>query len=248
MAEFKDHFSGHAGDYRTYRPSYPPELFTYLATLVPQNGLVWDCGSGNGQASVALAEHFERVFATDASERQIREAEPHPRVEYAVAMAERCPLPDRSAQLVTVAQALHWFDFDGFFKEVKRVCQPGGHLAVWTYDFDSVDPDVDPVLNKFQKDFVEAYWPPERVHVISGYQTIPFPFEELSPPALEMRARWNLAQLLGYLNTWSATKAFIKRNGFNPTETLELQSAWGDPSRLRTVHWAFYIRVGRVGE
>jgi ubiquinone/menaquinone biosynthesis C-methylase UbiE len=140
MKNFKDHFSGHAPDYRIFRPAYPPELFAFLASIASPEGLVWDCGTGNGQAAIALAEHFTHVFATDASEEQIRQAEPHPRVEYAVAPAERCPLPDGSANLVTVAQALHWFDLDQFNTEVKRVCHPGGFLAVWTYDLHAVNP------------------------------------------------------------------------------------------------------------
>src|SRR5215831_1555408 len=143
---FKDHFSAHATDYRAFRPSYPAELFTFLASAAPARDLAWDCGTGNGQAAVALAEHFARVFATDASAEQVKNAEPHPRVEYAVAPAEKCPLPDHTADLVTVAQALHWFDFDRFYAEVRRVARPGGLLAVTCYYEPSVGPGVDPVL------------------------------------------------------------------------------------------------------
>jgi len=245
---FKDHFSGHAPDYRAFRPAYPPELFEFLASIASPDGLVWDCGTGNGQAAVALAEYFARVFATDASEKQIQEAEPHPRVEYAVAPAERCPLPDSSANLVTVAQALHWFDLDKFNAEVKRVCHPGGFLAVWTYDLHSINAALDPILNRLQTEFVGQYWPPERVLVNAGYSTIPFPFEEVTVPKFEMSANWDYHHFLGYMNTWSATKAFIRTNGFSPLERLdkEFTSAWGDPAAVRTVRWAFYVRVGRI--
>lgn len=248
MKHFKDHFSGHASDYRAYRPEYPPELFAFLATLVPHDELVWDCGTGNGQAAVALAEHFDRVIATDASEKQLREAERHPRVEYAVAPAEHSPLSDRSVSLVTVAQALHWFDLDRFYEEVRRVCRPGGVLAVWTYNLFTVNAAIDPVLERFQKDFVGPYWPPERALVDAAYQTIPFPFEEVPAPQFDMVASWDLEHVLGYLKTWSSTKAFIKAKGFNPVDHLtpELTAAWGDLNQVRLARWQFYTRIGRV--
>ncbi len=249
MSAFKDHFSGHASDYRTFRPTYPPELFTFLASVAPARDLVWDCGTGNGQAAVILAEHFKRVFATDASAEQVKNATPHPNVEYAVAPAEQCPLASYSADLVTVAQALHWFDIDRFFVEVSRVCKPGGVVAVWSYDLHSVNADVDPVLDRLQSEFVGPYWPPERALVDTGYRTIPFPFTEIPVPRLEMTARWDLPTLVGYMNTWSATKRFEKANGFNPLDRLSeaFTAAWGEPATVRTVRWKLAIRVGRVG-
>jgi SAM-dependent methyltransferase len=248
MTCFKDYFSGHAADYQLFRPSYPPDLFAFLATLAPPDSLVWDCGTGNGQAALALAKSFAKVFATDASAQQIREAQPHPRIEYAVAPAERCPLADGSASLVTVAQAMHWFDLDKFYQEVKRVCRPGGVVAAWTYDLHSVNATIDPILHRLQTEFVGPYWPPERALVAAGYRTIPFPFGEVPTPHLVMSSDWDFRHFLGYMNTWSATKAFVKANGFNPLERLapDLMAAWGDPATLRTVRYAFYIRVGRV--
>ncbi len=162
MSAFNDHFSGHAADYRAFRPTYPPDLFAFLASVAPARDVVWDCGTGSGQAAVRLADHFARVFATDASSEQVKHARPHPSVEYAVAPAEACPLPNASASLVTVAQALHWFDLPRFYTEVHRVCKPGGALAVWTYDLHTVNADIDPLLERLQSEFVRAYWPPER--------------------------------------------------------------------------------------
>jgi SAM-dependent methyltransferase len=245
---FKDHFSGHAPDYRTFRPVYPPELFAFLASLPLPEGLVWDCGTGNGQAAIDLARHFARVYATDASAEQIHQAEQHPGVEYAVAPAERCPLPDHVASLVTVAQALHWFDHEKFYAEVRRVCRPGGFLAAWTYHVLSVNAAIDPVLEKLEREFVGPYWPPERALVDAGYRTIPFPFEEISLPQFKMKMDWDLGRVVGYINTWSSTKAFIRAKGFNPLERIgpQLMSAWGDPMTVRTVRWQFYARVGRI--
>lgn len=248
MAAFKDHFSGHAADYASHRPTYPPELFAFLAAVAPGRSLAWDCGTGNGQAAVMLAEHFARVYATDPSAEQVNQAEPHPKVEYAVAPAERCPLPDGSADLVTVAQAIHWFDFDRFYAEVRRVLRPGGVIAAWGYAFHRVNPAVDAVLMRLENEFVGPYWPPERAYPEARYTTLPFPFAELPAPPFAMSMNWTLADTVGYLNTWSATKRFIKEKGFNPVERLtpEFAAAWGDPAERRAVTWDLFMKVGRM--
>jgi SAM-dependent methyltransferase len=245
---FKDHFSGHATEYRAFRPDYPPELFAFLASVAPRRDLAWDCGTGNGQAALGLAEHFTRVFATDASQKQLDEAPPHPRVEYRVAPAERCPLPDASADLVTVAQALHWFDLDRFYAEVRRVCRPGGVLAATCYYAPSVSAEVDPVLRRWEE-FIRPYWSPERVWVDAGYRAIPFPFPEVPAPRFEVTINSDLPRLLGYLGTWSATKQYVKAHGSDPVERFgpEFAAAWGDPAAVRTLRWEFNVRLGRVG-
>lgn len=244
---FKDHFSGHAADYREFRPVYPPELFAFLASVAPGRRLAWDCGTGNGQAAVSLAEHFERVLASDASSEQIRQAEPHPRVEYVVAPAEHAPLSDATVDLVMVTQALHWFDFDRFYAEVRRVCRPGGVFAATCYHSPSVGPEVDTVLHHWEAT-VGPHWPPERVWVDAGYRTIPFPFEELAASRFELTLRSDLPRFLGYLSTWSATKQYIKATGSDPVTEFRpaFATTWGDPATVRTVRWEFALRVGRV--
>jgi SAM-dependent methyltransferase len=247
---FKDHFSGHAADYRAFRPTYPPELFRFLASVAPARERAWDCGTGSGQAAVPLAEHFGRVFATDASAEQVKNAEKHPKVEYAVAPAEACPLPDASADLVLVAQALHWFDHDRFYAEVRRVCKSGGIIAATCYYAPAVGPDVDPVLREWE-DFIRPYWTPERVWVDDGYRSVPFPFPfpALGAPRFEVSAPVSLAQLVGYLGTWSATKQYLKKHGADPLERFaaEFGAVWGDPPAVRTLRWELAMRLGRVG-
>jgi SAM-dependent methyltransferase len=245
---FKDHFSGHAADYRAFRPTYPPELFAFLASVAPERELAWDCGTGSGQAAVPLAEDFARVFATDASADQIANAERHPKVEYAVAPAEACPLPDASVGLVLVAQALHWFHHDRFYAEVRRVCKPGGIIAATCYYLPSVGPDVDPLLQGWA-DFIRPYWTPERVWVDDGYRSIPFAFPEIPAPRFEVTASVSLPGLIGYLSTWSATKQYVKKHGQDPLERFReaFATAWGDPSTVRTLRWELVMRLGRVG-
>ena len=136
---FHDHFSDVAKRYADFRPHYPAALFDYLATLVPRTPLVWDCACGNGQATVDLAERFERVIATDASREQVASARPNPKVEYRVAPAEQSGLPAESVGLITVAQALHWFDLDRFYAEARRVLYSNGVLAAWAYGVNEVE-------------------------------------------------------------------------------------------------------------
>jgi len=159
---FKDHFSGHAAAYATCRPGYPRDLVAAVARLHREHRLALDTGTGNGQAAVGLAEHFDRVVATDPSAQQLAHATPHPRVEYRIAPSEASGLPDGSVDLVTAAQAFHWFDFDRFFAEVKRILAPGGAVAIWTYNLPRVDPAVDRQIDRLAHDVTGPYWPPER--------------------------------------------------------------------------------------
>jgi ubiquinone/menaquinone biosynthesis C-methylase UbiE len=185
---FQDHFSSVANHYADFRPHYPSALFDYLATLVPRSSIVY-CAAGNGQATLDLAARFDQVVATDASKEQIASAPSNPKVEYRVAPAEQSGLPDNSVALVVVAQALHWFDFDRFYAEVKRVLIPDGVLAVWAYGINTVEGDeVNQLVQNFYANIVGPYWPPERKLVEEGYRTIPFPFIEMPPPAFHMKA------------------------------------------------------------
>lgn len=245
---FHDHFSAVANRYADFRPHYPPELFDYLTTQVTRDALVWDCAAGNGQATVDLAKRFQRVVATDASAEQIASATPHPGVEFRVAPAEESGLPDESAGLITVAQALHWFDLEKFYAETDRVLTPGGILAVWAYGINVVEGDeVNAVVQDFYGHTLDEYWPPQRRLVESGYRTLPFPFHELEPPPFHMETWWTLDQLMGYFSTWSAVNRYIKANGRNPVEPLTetLRPLWGNAGTARQVVWPLSIRISR---
>jgi len=250
MSTFKDHFSGHAQAYREARPTYPPALFAWLAQQGPDRRLAWDAGCGNGQASVALAAHFERVIATDPSAQQIDGAQGRSNVDYRVEPAEHSSLADASADVVTVAQALHWFDFAPFYAEVRRVLRPGGVFAAWSYAACKLgDAGVDRVVDRLYDDLTGPFWPPERAYVDAGYRTLPFPFAEIAAPAFPMVMHWRVEQLLAYLRSWSATQRFITALGEDPVSIVEddLREAWGDVERARDVTWTFHLRAGRVG-
>jgi len=246
-APFKDHFSTHASGYARYRPRYPEALFAYLASLCSAHTLAWDCGTGNGQAAHGLAPHFAGIIATDASADQIANAVPHERITYQVAPAAQSPLASGTADLVTVAQALHWFDLDAFYAEAHRVLKPTGVLAVWTYAALQINLEVDAVVHRYYAEIVDRYWPPERRIVEQGYRTIPFPFDEEQPPDITLALEWSLDDLLGYLGTWSATQRFVKMQGTNPLDQIKdaLSRAWGTPLEKKQTRWPLHLRVGR---
>jgi SAM-dependent methyltransferase len=247
---FKDHFSVQADRYTQFRPGYPRALFEFLATLPHTRGRAWDCGTGGGQAALGLAEFFGEVVATDPSARQIEHAQQHPRVDYFVSSAERSPLCDASVDLVTVAQALHWFDLPRFYDEVRRVARPGGVIAVWSYALAETSPDVDRVVWHLYRDILDSYWPPERRIVETRYTTIPFPFREIPAGEFTMAAEWRLDDLIGYLGTWSSVQQYIERHAANPLSTVasDLSAAWGPPGTVRRVSWPLFVRVGHVDQ
>ena len=246
---FKDHFSRQAADYAKFRPRYPREMFEYLGDIAPSRMLAWDCATGNGQAAVELAEVFRRVIATDASEKQISNAQPHKRVEYRVAPAENSGLQSETVNLVMVAQALHWFDLPRFYEEVRRVLKDGGVLAASAYKFFHITPKIDRLVNhRYYDEVVGLFWPPERA-LIEKFEKLPFPFSEIETPSFQMIAQWNSEHLVGYLRSWSATQRFIAANNRDPLDEItdELRDAWGNPNQPRKVVWPLTLRVGIKG-
>jgi SAM-dependent methyltransferase len=247
-AEFKDHFSTQSAGYARFRPSYPDELFHYLASLTGEhaNANAWDCATGNGQVAIALTEFFQNVVASDASEPQIAEAVPHPQVAYRVATAEESGLDDASVDLLTVGQAFHWFDQDGFFKEASRVLRAGGVLAIWCYEICRVTDACDAVVDHLYRGIIDSYWPAERALIEQGYDSVILPGEILVAPEIAMSADWFVADMLGYLRTWSACNRYEADKGSDPVLTIEddLIAAWGDGARR--VSWPMKLRVSRL--
>lgn len=244
-ASFKDHFSGQAGDYERYRPGYPATLFEWLATAAPARRLALDVGTGNGQAAVGLAEYFDEVVATEPSHAQLERARPHARVRYAVGPAERVHLPDGTVDLVTAAQAAHWFAFGPFFAEVRRVLRPGGLVALWTYEKFRAGGAIDRVVDDFYRDVVGPYWPPERRHVEERYATLPMPLDEVAAPTFELRSEWDADTALAYLGTWSAVQRYRRLRGRDPLALLAplLRECWG--AGPRPLRWPIHLRAGR---
>ncbi len=244
--QFKDYFSTLATGYSRYRPDYPIDLFRYLASLTPGKELAWDCATGSGQAAVALADFFCAVIATDASSRQIEQAHTHPSVEYRVAPAEESGLEPACIDLITVAQALHWFDISRFIQEAKRVLKPNGIIAVWTYNLFRITPEIDAVVDDLYWNILDGCWAGERKMVESGYADLDLPFKELSPPGFTMNAHWSLDRVIGYLGTWSAIANYRKTYGDDLMVDISarLNKAWGDTVLEKEICWPLNLRVG----
>lgn len=243
-----DHFSKISAAYAAFRPRYPDALFDFLLSVAPANHRVWDAGAGSGQASVALAERFEHVIGTDISSEQIARAPRNEKIEWQVAPAESVPMiADASIDLVTIAQALHWFDHPRFYAEVRRVSVPEGVIAAWTYAPARMEGRVGEAVHRYMYDDVGAYWPPERTYVENEYRDIPFPFERMAVPPMSLENDWTLEQVAGYLRSMSATGRYVAQHGTDPVVPVEaeLRGLWG-ASPTRRITWPLIVLAGRV--
>jgi SAM-dependent methyltransferase len=243
----KDLFSQGATDYARFRPTYPPELFDWLARVAPSRAMAVDVGTGNGQSAVELAARFDRVTALDPSDKQLANAVPHPHVTYRRGPAEATGVEAGTADLVTASQAFHWFDHARFFQEVRRIAVPGGVVAVWCYGLGAITPAIDAVVHELYEGYLGSSWEPERRLVESMYRDVAFPFEELAPPRFEMELEWTFDHLVGYLETWSALATYRRAKDEDPMNVIvpKLVAAWGAADR-RLVRWPLGVRAARV--
>lgn len=241
-------FSPFAEEYARFRPSYPAALFEFLASLVERHSLAWDCATGNGQAAVSLADHFRRVVATDVSAEQIRRAKAHPCVEYRVAPAEASGLETDSVDLVAVAAALHWFDLEAFYGEVRRVLRPRGILAVWTYHAAIIDGPLGEVIGPLYWDLLRDYFAAGARLVDDRYEDLSLPGEPLEVPEFRMAADWTLDQFHGYVSSWSGTQRYMQERGEDPFERIAGEAArlWENPQSARPIQWPLILRVSRL--
>lgn len=216
----KDNFSKQSVIYAKYRPTYTQELYDFILNHVTVKESAWDCGTGNGQAAKELSKVFAKVFATDISHKQIENAVHADNIFYSVQPAEKTDFPDNSFDLVTVAQALHWFRFDEFYKEVKRVIKPGGIFAAWAYSLLRITDEINTLIEDHHYNILGGYWDDERKYVDEEYRNIPFPFAKINTPSFTIEYYWTIEELEGYFNTWSALQKFITKNTYNPVDDL----------------------------
>ena len=242
---FPDHFSAVATQYAAARPEYPPALFDWIASIAPSPALCWEAGCGSGQATRDLALRFDRVHAGDPSAAQIAQAPMIDNVDFVVEPAERCALPDASADVACVAQALHWFDRDAYFAEVARVLKPGGVLVAWGYQ-DIVVPEALDAANTVLQDAIRAHWPPQRADVDAGYAGYEWPFERIDAPVFELTADWSLPRLLGYFASYSASKRHRETTGRDIVSHAAplFERAWGDAAAQR-MRWPLFVHAFR---
>ena len=242
-----EYFSTESSDYAKYRPRYPEEWFDWLAAQCAKRSLAWDCACGSGQATEELARRFEKIIATDASAAQLRNAPLLPNVEWRLASGEASGLVSGSVDLVTVAQALHWFDLGRFWQECRRVSKPEGILAVWGYGIASLShPSDNRIFQDFYHGVVGDFWPKERRMVEEGYAGIEFPFQEIPVPDFEMVQTWDAERLAGYCSSWSATDRYRKSTGQDPIPELRENLTGELGSAAIEIRWPFFARVGRL--
>jgi len=243
----KNNFSNQSANYAKYRPSYPPELFTFLFSLVKDKQAAWDCGTGNGQVAMELSKVFDKVYATDISKQQLNNAMQRDNIFYSNASAERTLFADNSFTLITVAQAIHWFNFDDFYKEANRTLKAGGILAVIGYGLMRIDEHTDAMIDHFYKQVIGSYWDTERKYIDEDYKTIPFPFNEMNAPVLKNTVEWTLQELAGYLETWSAVQHYIKAKNENPVDLIKsgFEKIW-PVGATKKVQFPILLRVAKI--
>ncbi|MBX3709888.1 MAG: class I SAM-dependent methyltransferase [Gammaproteobacteria bacterium] len=247
--KYINHFGEKSEDYSRYRPDYPSELYHYLANLTVKHDLAWDCGTGNGQAAMCLAAYFELVIGSDVNQAQLDVARKKNNIRYHCWSAEKTELSDATVDLITIAQALHWFDLDAFYREVKRVSKEAGIISAWCYSLPLINEEIDAIVMKLYAEILgEQYWPTERRYIDEEYQTIFFPFRKIITPKFAIVKEVNLTQFMGYLNTWSAVKEYQKVNDNNPTALIypDLLAAWEKPEEEHVIRWPIHLLAGHV--
>lgn len=247
MSTFKDNFSQHADLYVKYRPHYPDALYAFLAEQTAAHDLAWDCGTGNGQAAIGLTPYYKNIIATDPSQQQINNCLHHPQIDYKVEKAEHSSIATNSIDLITIANALHWFDFDAYFAEAYRVLKPNGWLAAWAYFVPTSIPEIDKVVHDYHYNTLKAYWLPENGYVENSYRDIPFPFDTIATPEFVCEKELNLSDFIHYLSTWSATQRYLKMHGRNPADDLvtALQKYWPTPTSTQKITWRLVLKMGK---
>lgn len=243
----KDNFSTQAATYARFRPNYPDEYIEYVVSFVKDKKRALDVATGNGQVAEKLARHFEKVYGTDISEKQLENAVQKDNIVYKVAKAEETDFEGSTFDLITVAQAIHWFEFDAFYKEIYRLLKSEGVFAVMGYGHFSTNPDSDAILRKLHREILGPYWDPERRYVDDDYKTIPFPFDEVKVEEGKFSETftWDFEHLLGYIASWSATQHYIKQVGHDPVDLIrgELKESWAKGNGK--AHFPLLLRIGK---
>lgn len=241
----KDNFSNQAKLYSRFRPDYPVELLDFILKNTAGRSMAWDCGTGNGQLAKKLSPYFDQIVATDISLKQLEQAKKSPNIIYRLEQAESSSLENHQFDLVTVAQAIHWFDFEKFYSEVNRTLKPGSTIAVLGYALLRINAEIDSVIDHFYTQTVGPYWDKERRFIDEHYQTIPFPFEEISHPGFEHYCHWTYEQLMGYLHTWSSVQHYQKHKNRNPVDMVspQLKEAWGEAGNQK-IKFPILLRIG----
>ena len=243
-----DNFSKQSAQYSLYRPRYPQALYEFLYSHISGKEAAWDCGTGNGQVAVELSRRMTHVWATDISENQLKQAPAITNITYIQTRAEQTDFPSNTFNLITIAQAIHWFDFEKFYQEVYRMAKPNALIAAWGYGLLHINSLLDPIVEAFYSDQIGNYWDSERKYIDEAYQTIPFPFKEIPSPGFAIEVSWTLPELEGYFNTWSSVQKYMAKHQHNPVTPFieQLRAHWQTPTDRKTIRFPVFMRAGRI--
>ena len=241
----KDNFSTRSAEYSKYRPKYPSEAYNFIKDHINGFDAAWDCGTGNGQVAGEIAQFFDRVEATDISENQIKKAVKGTNINYSVQPAEKTNFQKNQFDLIICAQAVHWFNFEQFYAEVKRCLKPDGTILIMGYGLFRSNSETNLIIQEFYHDIIGPYWDGERKYLDDNYEHIPFPFEEKSVPEFYKRYTWDIDHLLGYLRTWSAVKHYETQNSQDPVDLVELRLRKSFGTR-NEVTFPILFRMGKI--
>jgi len=249
MKKAIDLFSTQAKTYKKYRPLYPKEFLNEILSLTKNQSCCWDCGTGNGQVAQYMADYFEKVYATDISENQLKEAEKRQNIIYKKERAEATSFEDNQFDIITVAQAIHWFDFKPFYEEVRRTAKNNGIIAIWGYGLLEIEAACDQIIKHFYHETIGPYWNEQRKHIDSHYETIDFVFSEIKlSKQYQIEHHMNLSQLEGYFNSWSSVQNYIRSEGKNPVNELinELSKYWQNPKESKKIRYPIFAKIGII--
>lgn len=244
-----DRFSKQSNTYVSARPRYPEEIYKFLSGISPARTLAWDCGTGNGQAAIHLVEYFDHVYANDLSQNQIQNAFQHERIKYDVCTAEDANLQEHSVDLITVAQAIHWFDLEKFYAITNKALKPNGIIALWAYGFISADDQaLDSLFQKVGKEILHEYWDPQVHKIWKGYDQLDFPFKEVEHPQWHMHIQWSRTDFISYIESWSAARKYQDTNNQSIISEIitDLEKLWPDPNIQQTFRSPITSRIGRI--
>ncbi len=243
----KNYFSGIAQQYHHNRPEYPAEIFQYLSMLCDDRQSAWDVATGTGQAATHLVQQFNQVIATDNSQEQIAHAKKLGNIDYRHENAESSSLADSSVDLITVAQALHWLDFDAFMAEAKRVLKPGGVFAAWCYSLVHINPEVDKTIDHLYSEILKSYWSKRHQWLDQAYDNFDFPYPLINSPDIKMESTWTYQQFVAYLRTWSAVQKYLQQEAIDPIQQIlqPLEFAWCDTGHMKKCQWPLHFKIFR---
>ncbi len=240
-------FDAQSDIYARARPLYPPTLYNFLVSVCSEHQMAWDCACGNGQVAVDLINHFTQVQATDVSEQQIANAIQKDGITYDVIPAEATSFADNTFDLICVGQALHWFDYDKFWPEIKRVLKLNGIFAAWGYSFFTIAEQIDQIIDTTFLDTIYPYWPDRNRLLWDHYLDVSFPLEKITPPPISLVMEWSVDELFAYLRSWSSTQRCVDAIGddFFIKAYEQTREIWGEPNMKRVINMDFCLVVGR---